>query len=105
MVRITERELIIPALQAAAARPSRTIKTSELIPELEAKFNPTGTDGQILNDRSDTYFSQKVRNLISHRNGARSMFTKGYALYHADKESIEITDTGIDFLDSLPDYE
>ena len=29
-------------------------------------MRPTGTDAEILYDRQDTYFSQKVRNLKSH---------------------------------------
>lgn len=74
----------------------------KLITELEALFKPDGIDAEILNDRNDTHFSQKVRNLVSHRDTTTSMFTKGYATYHASTEEITITDTGVKFLDQVP---
>ena len=41
---------------------------SELIDELIMRMRPDGHDQEILKDRKDTYFSQKVRNLRSHKN-------------------------------------
>lgn len=100
---IPERELVIPALRAAAASKSGEITTSDLIGVLTDQFQPDGKDAQIADGRNDTYFSQKVRNLVSHRTSGESMFTKGYAVYHAANESIGITDAGRAFLDQVPD--
>ena len=38
-------------------------RTSALITQLEDILKPQGVDAQILPNRKDTYFSQKVRNL------------------------------------------
>lgn len=101
-VRIRERDLIVPALKAAAASPGGEITTSKLIEVLTDEFEPDGQDAQTLDGRSDTYFSQKVRNLISHRSTGTSMFSRGYADYLDGSESIRITDSGRAFLDSVP---
>jgi hypothetical protein len=101
--RVSERELIIPALRAAASRQSGYIATSDLIVELEVQFQPEGQDAETLANRQDTYFSQKVRNLISHRGTGTSMFTKGYAEYTDD--GIRITDAGRAFLAQVPEFE
>lgn len=101
MARVSERELVIPALKAAREA-GGTITTSQLIRELEAYFQPDGQDAEILSDRNDTHFSQKVRNLISHRDTNTSMFTRGYASYHAGSESITLTPAGERFLDQVP---
>lgn len=100
--RIRERDLIIPALRAAAGRPTGEISTSKLIEVLTDEFQPEGLDAQQLDGRNDTYFSQKVRNLISHRASSTSMFTHGYATYDPTAESIRITDHGRAFLESVP---
>lgn len=101
MARVREFELAIPALEAAG-RNGGTITMTDLIAEMEAHFQPEGEDTDIIEGRSDSKFSQKVRNLVSHREAASSMFTKGYAVYHPETESIEITDTGREFLDQVP---
>lgn len=101
--RIRERDLIIPALRAAAASPAGEIHMTNLIDELTNEFQPQGEDAELIQGRNDSKFSQKVRNLVSHREGATSMFFKGYATYHAQSESISITDAGRDFLDQVPD--
>lgn len=100
--RVRERDLVIPALRAAAAMGGE-ITTTQLIETLTEEFEPSGTDAEILEGRHDTYFSQKVRNLISHRDGGSSMFTKGYATYHPPSESVAITDAGLKFLDQVPE--
>lgn len=64
MTRISERDLILPALYVIQKQPG--ITTSELINELRNVFNPTGEDAEILHGRSDDKFSQIVRNLVSH---------------------------------------
>ena len=101
--RITERELVIPALRACASSKGGEIATTKLIETLEDEFAPDGKDAEIIEGRHDTYFSQKVRNLISHRGTGTSMFTKGYATYDAASESIIITNLGRNFLDQVPE--
>ena len=63
--RISERALVLPALAIIERKPG--ILTSDLITELMGIFSPQGEDAQILAGRNDTKFSQKVRNLKSHR--------------------------------------
>ncbi|HMR99624.1 MAG TPA: hypothetical protein PKE62_10230 [Anaerolineales bacterium] len=64
MPRISETDLILPALYAIYQKPG--ITTGELIVELRTIFNPTGEDAEILQGRNDDKFSQIVRNLVSH---------------------------------------
>jgi hypothetical protein len=99
---IRERDLIIPALRAAASSSGGEITTTKLIEVLTDEFEPDGHDAEIMFGRNDSYFSQKVRNLVSHRGAGTSMFTHGYATYQEEAESIRITDQGRQFLDSVP---
>jgi hypothetical protein len=101
--RIRERDLIIPALRAAEARPGGYIATADLIGVLEDEFQPEGEDAEILDGRQDSHFSQKVRNLVSHRNSSTSMFRKGYAEYTGD--GIRMTEAGRLFLAQVPEAE
>jgi hypothetical protein len=94
---------VIPALRALDASPGGEITTTALITEMVDLFQPQGEDAILIEGRVDTKFTQKVRNLISHRAGPNSMFSKGYATYHADTESIRITDQGRHFLSQVPD--
>lgn len=67
MERITEKQLVLPALYLMARNnDDGFITTSELISKLTDVMQPTGEDAEILQNRNDTYFSQKVRNLKSH---------------------------------------
>jgi hypothetical protein len=76
---VSEVDLVVPTLRLAAKKPGGKIKTSDLIQELTGLFNPTGKDAQIAKNRSDTYFSQKVRNLVSHKQGPSNVIGMGYA--------------------------
>lgn len=100
--RVRERDLVIPALRAARDNGGE-ITTTKLIDVLTEEFEPSGVDAEVLDGRNDTYFSQKVRNLVSHRGASTSMFSKGYAEYHASNESIRLTDEGETFLDQVPE--
>lgn len=64
-MRIEEKALILPSLYIIKQKGEAT--TSDLIKELTRLFRPTGEDAKILDGRKDTKFSQKVRNLVSHR--------------------------------------
>lgn len=99
--RITEKELILPALYIINR--DRKVTTSELIRELTYLFDPQGEDAEILANRSDTKFSQKVRNLVSHRENNRmahyTFFNEGE--YTITTEGQNFLNTKIDELDYL----
>jgi len=99
--RISEKAIVIPALRAAARRPTGFISTTELILELEKELRPKGEDAEILRNRADTRFSQIVRNLKSHRESSTSMFSRGLAI--EERDGLQITAKGRAFLRELPD--
>lgn len=66
MSNYTESDLVVPALELLAAQPGG-LTTTDLIENLTELLNPDGQDAEILSNRTDTHFSQKVRNLVSHR--------------------------------------
>ena len=101
--RVWESDLVLPSLRVMSERPDVFISTTELIQELEELFNPTGKDAELIDGRSDTFFSQKVRNLISHKDSPNNMIAKGYAEHDAEKEGLRITNEGRAFLASLSD--
>ena len=103
---VSEVDMIVPAVRIAASRPGAKISTSELIKELMALFKPTGTDLNILKDRKDTHFSQKVRNLVSHKAGPTNLIGLGYAQHYKIPGKprlggIIVTPAGKAFLKSL----
>lgn len=86
---ITEKELMVPALELIAEE-SQGLTTTTLIMLLREKVKPQGDDIKKLKGRNDDSFSQKVRNLISHK----TIFK------YADlvDEKLVINDEGLDFL-------
>lgn len=94
-----EKDLILPALYVIAQKGSAT--TSELIGALTALLQPTGHDALIIANRRDTYFSQKVRNLVSHRSsngmlqwtdfidGCYTLTVEGAALVEHSREALD----------------
>lgn len=97
---ISEAEIRFVTLQLLARSQSGFLTTSDLIDALEAHFSPVGKDAQLAPERNDTYFSQKVRNLVSHRNTSTSLEANGYAAYISAKEGWEITQVGRKFIAS-----
>lgn len=91
---ITEAEIRAAALAELAKAPSGRLMTSQLIDLLTDRMSPTGHDAEVATNRGDTYFSQKVRNLVSHRDAGTGLQAKGLAIYNADDESWTITDEG-----------
>lgn len=73
----SENDLIIPTLNYLLLNKESGLKTSELIILLSDELEISGHDAEILTGRNDTYFSQKVRNLVSHR----TLENKGLATY------------------------
>src|SRR5436305_3796572 len=90
--RVSETELMIPALYFINREPG--ITTSRLKSLLVDILKPTGKNAEIARNRSDTYFEQKVRNLVSHRT------LQGYADYsRVGNDGIHtITEAGRAFL-------
>ena len=96
--RITERTLIVPALKALAEMEDGFLGTSELIAALGLILHPFGEDLDILENRSDTRFSQIVRNMVSHRKSATNLIGAGYATYDKARRGLEISEKGRDYL-------
>ena len=64
---VTEEQLMKPALKIIQDYGNNGITTSELINKLRETIKPQGIDTELLKGRADDKFSQKVRNLKSHR--------------------------------------
>ncbi|MCF6244929.1 MAG: winged helix-turn-helix domain-containing protein [Sulfurovum sp.] len=92
MARITESELILPALHVMNDKENGEITTSELINELENLIEIDEEDKGIIQGRKDSYFTQKVRNLKSHN----TLTKKGFATYSNGK--FKITEKGKEHL-------
>ena len=92
MARITERELILPALYIMKKEINEEITTSELIKKLENLIEIDEEDKGIIQGRKDSYFTQKVRNLKSHN----TLVKKDYATYTNGK--FKITRRGKSYL-------
>lgn len=90
----TEEEIRNAAMKQLLAQPGSRATTSKLIDLLTDKMSPTGRDAEIAYGRSDTYFSQKVRNLVSHRNQGTGLQARGLADYDHDDESWTLTKSG-----------
>lgn len=97
--RVKEPDLVSPALRLMYERTDGYISTSDLIVELTDIFNPKGKDAELLEGRTDTHFSQKVRNLVSHKERGTSFIAQGLADYTGD--GFRITAEGRAFVDSL----
>ena len=74
--RIWEKDLLLPALKIINDAWNNWISTTELSNNLRALLNPSGEDLQILNWRADDKFSQKVRNLKSHKTLEKKGFVR-----------------------------
>lgn len=91
---ISEGEIRHAALKELAAAPNGRLSTSQLIDRLIARMNPMGHDAEIIDGRADTFFSQKVRNLVSHRDQSTGLEARGLAHYDDTSESWTISDAG-----------
>ncbi|MFL2886297.1 MAG: DNA-directed RNA polymerase subunit alpha C-terminal domain-containing protein [Candidatus Pelagibacterales bacterium] len=75
MTSYSEEELINPSIKIINRFPSG-ISTSNLINQLRYIMQPTNEDLEILSNRNDDKFSQKVRNLRSHKTLERTGYVK-----------------------------
>lgn len=92
--RISEADIRHAVLAELAGVKGGFLTTTKLIRRLENKLRPVGRDHEILDNRSDTPFSQKVRNLVSHRHQGSGLERIGFAKYDADRRGWRITRAG-----------
>ncbi len=90
--RISERELVVPTLRLLYDHNNGWMATSDIIERLTELFAPSGQDAEILDGRSNDYFSRKVRTMISNRDQPSSFIHKGLAHYQA--HGLRISDEG-----------
>jgi len=93
MARITEKELILPALFVMKENDNEEITTSVLIKKLEDLIEIDEADQGIIQSRKDSFFTQKVRNLKSHN----TLVKKGFSTYNDGK--FKITEYGKKYLE------
>jgi hypothetical protein len=98
---ISEPELVAPALELLSQQDDGFLRTSDLIGSRAVRFPPHGKDAEIAINRSDTYFSQKVRNLVSHRYSPNSFIHRGLAEYDRRRRGLRITAVGREALAQL----
>jgi len=81
---ITEKQLILPSLYLMNFEEKWYLSTTDLIEKLMKLIKPTWIDLEKLNNRNDTKFTQKVRNLKSHetflKKGLATNEKKGFKL-------------------------
>lgn len=94
---IKEKQLYNPALKLMEKH-GGFITTEDLIEELVVEFNPTGKDAEIVENRNDTYFSQKVRNIISHKGSPNNIINIGLAKHDEKRHGLIITESGREHL-------
>lgn len=75
MSNFSENEIAPVVLEIIRNRPG--IRTSEMIAEARRIMRPDGQDLEILCNRNDDKFSQKVRNIKSHNTIADQVYTVG----------------------------
>jgi transcriptional regulator with XRE-family HTH domain len=92
--RIKERDTYLPVLEYLDEMPDGFMKTSDLILALEGRFQLSSEDLAILEGRSDTRFSQIVRNIVSHREAPGNLIRDGWAEYDKAKRGLRITPEG-----------
>lgn len=97
MTNYTEHDLIIPSLKIIESY-NDGIDTQKLIENLRKDLKPDGEDALILINRSDDKFSQKVRNLKSHKSLEKSDWVKFI------NNKYYITQNGIQYLKKKSNY-
>lgn len=96
-----ESDLTLPILRLLAEAPTGFLQTAEVILKLEYLFKPDGKDAETIEGRTDTYFSQKVRNVVSHRGSPTNPIAKGWVSYNSEASGLKITTKGMKILKSF----
>lgn len=94
--RTSEQDLLLPTLALLAAEETGHLTTSQLIARVTKVCNPTGADAEILDNRSDTRFSQIVRSMISHKTARGNIIGRGFA--REVGRGLQITPAGREYL-------
>jgi len=110
MARIREAELVLPALSAIKSAEKACLTMTELVRALRHTMVPTGKDLEPSKGRRDDRFSQKVRNLESHRTLKRSgyveMMKKGgdpaYSLSKKGAEYLDLHQESLSIIGEFP---
>ena len=92
--RIKEADTYLPIMDLLDSSPDGFMKTSDIIRGLEAYFRVAGEDAEILENRSDTKFSQIVRNVISHKTSPSNLIGMGLAVHEKARKGLRITQAG-----------
>jgi hypothetical protein len=61
MARITEEQLILPALHLMNISPTKSITTTTMKEVLIDIFKPSGEDNEIISGRNDTFLSEDLK--------------------------------------------
>lgn len=85
------RKKLEPIVKWAGGK-ERELTTSQLIPQLRGLLKPADEDLEILGNRNDDKFSQKVRNLKAHNTFERYEFAK------YENGIVSITNKGMNYL-------
>lgn len=88
---ISEKDLYKPTLELLADTDDGFLTTSEIISKLEQKFNPSGHDSDIIDGRNDSFFSQKVRNIISHKDTSGNIIFEGWVEHDTVRHGLQLT--------------
>ncbi len=96
--RIKERDTYIPVLEYLDDAPDGFLKTKDLIVALQTQMHLSAEDRAILDNRSDSRFSQIVRNIVSHRDASGNLIQMGWAEYDKVKRGLRITPAGRQYL-------
>lgn len=86
--KVNDYNLIAPAINTIYSQNSQFVSTSKLIDSLRIVSLIPSEEKEILMNRSDDKFSQKIRNLISHK------VLENYNLAEISKNKIELTNHG-----------
>jgi len=92
--RIKESDTYLPVLEMLDDASDGFLKTSDIIQGLEAYFRIEGEDAEILDGRSDTKFSQIVRNIVSHKTTPTNLIGTGWATHEKSRRGLRITTEG-----------
>ncbi len=92
--RIKERDTYLPMLELLDEAKDGFMPTADIIKALEMVLGPKGPDAEILEGRSDSRFSQIVRNVVSHRETPTNPIHLGWIDYDKAKRGLRITSLG-----------
>ncbi len=96
--RIREKDTYVPVLELLDDTPDGFMTTADLIKNLEIYMSVRGEDAEILANRSDTRFSQIVRNIVSHKSVPTNPIGAGWVIYDAGRHGMTITRAGREHL-------